>query len=150
VAKVLIVEDSPVTRARMRTSLSKQGYEIKEAANGREALTMLEVFTPDCILLDLMMPEMGGLDFLRRQNERGAHPPVVVLHTGFPESTLAACRAEGAIDFLLKPFDPDELTSAVREAVALNAASGAGIDRDEVASRPVSFAPHSPRGASRR
>jgi CheY-like chemotaxis protein len=149
VAKVLIVEDSPVTRARMRTSLSKQGYEIKEAANGREALTMLEVFTPDCILLDLMMPEMGGLDFLRRQNERGAHPPVVVLHTGFPESTLAACRAEGAIDFLLKPFDPDELVSAVREAVALNAASGVGIDHDSLLPRSVSLEPRSP-GASRR
>ena len=148
-AKVLIVEDSPVTRARMRTSLSKQGYEIKEAANGREALTMLEVFTPDCILLDLMMPEMGVLDFLRRQNERGTHPPVVVLHTGFPESTLAACRAEGAIDFLLKPFDPDELVSAVREAVALNAASGAGFDHDSLLTRSESLSPRSP-GASRR
>ena len=148
-AKVLIVEDSPVTRVRMRGTLSKLGYDIKEAANGREALTMLEVFTPDCILLDLMMPEMGGLDFLRRQNERGAHPPVVVLHTGFPESTLAACRAEGAIDFLLKPFDPNELVSAVREAVALNAASGAGFDRDEVTSPPLTLARRSPDSSRR-
>jgi CheY-like chemotaxis protein len=149
VAKVLVVEDSPVTRARMRATLSRQGYEVKEAVNGREALTMLEVFTPDCILLDLMMPEMGGLDFLRRQNERGAHPPVVVLHTGFPESTLEACRAEGAIDFLLKPFDSDELASAVREAVALHAAAGAGIDRDAVSSPAVALARRSP-DASRR
>lgn len=122
-AKVLIVEDSPLTRARMRDVLSLRGYEVLEAANGREALELLEIGTPDCILLDLMMPEMGGLDFLRRRNERETRCPVVVLHTGFPESTQAACRAEGAIDFLLKPFDADELAAAVREAVALSAAN---------------------------
>ena len=126
-ATILIVGDSPMTRARMRDVLSLQGYEVQEAANGREALTLLDTITPDCVLLDLMMPEMGGLDFLRRRNEREERSPVVVLHTGFPESTQAACRAEGAIDFLLKPFDADELLAAVREAVALNAAAGRGV-----------------------
>ena len=116
-----------MTRARMRDVLTLQGYEVTEAANGREALMLLETFTPDCILLDLLMPEMGGLDFLRRRNELVERSPVVVLHSGFPESTQAACRAEGAIDFLLKPFDADELLSAVREAVALRAASGHGV-----------------------
>lgn len=127
-AKILIVEDSPSTRARMRDVLTLQGYEVMEAANGREALMLLETCTPDCVLLDLLMPEMGGLDFLRRRNELEERSPVVVLHTGFPESTQAACRAEGAIDFLLKPFDADELVSAVREAVALRAASGHGVE----------------------
>jgi len=134
VATVLIVEDSPVTRARMCGVLAARGYEVKEAANGREALAMLRAVTPDCILLDLMMPEMGGLDFLRRRNELEARCPVVVLHTGFPESTQAACRAEGASDFLLKPFDEDELTSAVREAVALKASVEAAPERTDVAS----------------
>ena len=120
---ILIVEDSAVMRGRMREVLIAQGHVVKEAGNGREALTMLECFTPDCILLDLMMPEMGGLDFLRRQNERGTPPPVIVLHSEFPESTQAACRAEGAIDFLIKPFDESELRAAVREAVAARAST---------------------------
>jgi CheY-like chemotaxis protein len=123
VATILIVEDSSVTRGRMRDVLTSQGHEVREAANGRDALTLLERFTPECILVDLMMPEMGGLDFLRRQSESRARPPVIVLHTDFPESTRDACRAAGAVDFVLKPFDESELTTAVRGAVALGTTS---------------------------
>ena len=98
------------------------------AISGQEGLRLFFAHQPDLVIVDLMMPEMGGLDFLRRRNERETRSPVVVLHTGFPESTQVACRAEGAIDFLLKPFDADELLSAVREAVALSAAAGRGVE----------------------
>ena len=137
-ANILIVDDSAIQRGRMREALRTQGHDVREAGDGREALTVLEGFAPECILLDLMMPEMGGLEFLRGQAERGRRTPTVVLHTDFPESTQEACRLEGAIDFLLKPIDEKELQSVVREALAAHAARTGGNDSGRTASAPIS------------
>ena len=82
-ARVLLVEDQPDARAQTRSLIAKQGFAVIEAANGREALERLaaEATAPDLILLDLLMPEMDGFEFLveRRANAAWREIPVVVL-----------------------------------------------------------------------
>ena len=80
-SQVLIVEDDPTTRDVLGRSLVKQGWDVAEAANGRQALERIQHHEPALILLDLMMPEMNGFEFLSelRQNDRWANLPVVVL-----------------------------------------------------------------------
>ena len=80
-AHVLIVEDNPDDRRLMAEYLGEDGFDLKVAANGREALTMMETYTPDVILLDLMMPVMDGLSFLDvlRTDPRRRHIAVVVI-----------------------------------------------------------------------
>ena len=79
--KVLIVDDNPVDRRLMIESLQGDGLELRTAGNGLEALLSLEAFSPDLILLDLLMPEMDGMKFLTqlRQNPRHEHLPVVIV-----------------------------------------------------------------------
>ena len=80
-SQVLIVEDDPTTRDVLKRSLVKQGWDVAEAANGRQALERVEVQEPALILLDLMMPEMNGFEFITelRENEKWQDIPVVVL-----------------------------------------------------------------------
>ena len=80
-SQVLIVEDDPTTRDVLSRSLVKQGWDVAEAANGRQALDRVEAHEPALILLDLMMPEMNGFEFITqlREHEKWQHVPVVVL-----------------------------------------------------------------------
>ena len=79
--RILIVEDNADLRAVLVDALTDVGYEIGEASNGLEALAHAEAWLPDAILLDLMMPDMDGAEFLRARRERPflAHIPVMVL-----------------------------------------------------------------------
>ncbi|HEX8324746.1 MAG TPA: response regulator [Tepidisphaeraceae bacterium] len=80
-SQVLIVEDDPTTRDVLSRSLVKQGWDVAEAANGRQALERVQQHEPALILLDLMMPEMNGFEFITelREHEQWQHVPVVVL-----------------------------------------------------------------------
>jgi DNA-binding response OmpR family regulator len=102
--KVLIVEDDSFLANAYRVKLSKQGFEIKIAGDGIEALSTLKAFTPDVILLDLVMPNMDGFTFLRtmRADEKIKDIPVIVAsNLGQKEDTDEAKKL-GAIDFVIK------------------------------------------------
>jgi two-component system response regulator RpaA len=105
---ILICEDEPALRELVRASLDG-GYEFAEASDGYVALQLARELSPDAMILDLMLPGLGGLDVLAeiRADERLAQLPVLVI-TAWSE-TLEDLLAAGADDFLPKPFDPDQL-----------------------------------------
>lgn len=111
---ILICDDEPALRELVRASLS-DGYRFAEASDGLVALELARELEPDVVVLDLMLPRMGGLDVLAQlqTDERLRHVPVLVI-TAWNE-TREDVLAAGAAEFVSKPFDPDELKAAIEE-----------------------------------
>jgi DNA-binding response OmpR family regulator len=110
--RVLVVDDDPDLREFLRLMLTSMGFEVSSAANGREALDVMDGHDPDLILLDMKMPVMNGWEFCRALEGRGVRPPIVVL-TAAPDP--AARAAEACADgWLGKPFEYEELEATVR------------------------------------
>ncbi len=116
-SQILIIEDSAFQRNKIRGALETVGYEPFEAASGYKGLEMAIADKPDCILLDLIMPGMGGLEVLRTLRNREISIPVVVLTADIQESTRGQCLQLGAAAFISKPFKDVELIHAVRKAL---------------------------------
>ncbi len=120
---VLIVDDQQGLRESLRSLLNSRGYGAEVAAGGCAALTRLDQApTPDIVLLDLVMPDMSGLDVISAICERKLETRIVVLsgETSFDYVKQALTR--GAVDFLRKPYEPEELCSTlarVRQALEL-------------------------------
>jgi len=114
--RTLIVDDEPIARKVLREELgSFDDVEIiGEADNGLSALEKISADQPDLVLLDLQMPEMGGLEVVRNL-KHGTHMPVIVIVTAYDKYALQAFEA-GAIDYLLKPVGADRLAQAVERA----------------------------------
>ena len=107
-AKILIVDDSVFQRRSLRKILDIDGHDIQEAANGRQGLEMLATSTPDCILLDILMPDMNGLSFLKALQQQKATIPVVVLTADIQDTTSQECLKLGAKEVIHKPLLPAE------------------------------------------
>src|SRR5580658_276955 len=114
--RTLIVDDEPIARKVLREELDSfdDVETIGEADNGALALEKISAEHPDLVLLDLQMPEMGGLEVIRNL-KRGTHMPVVVMVTAYDQYALQAFEA-GAIDYLLKPVGAERLAVAVERA----------------------------------
>ncbi len=106
---ILIVDDSRFQRTFVRRILDPEGYTILEAGNGREALDVLSESTPDCILTDLIMPDMRGLALLEALQRRGSTIPALVLTADIQEAVKEQCLQLGALDVLHKPIKPQVL-----------------------------------------
>ncbi len=113
---VLIIEDDPALRVRMRSYARALGLNTQEAGDGEEALTRLAVHTPDLIVTDLHMPRMDGRTFLTRLRELPGHgeTPVLVVTADDARATKMELFQRGADDFILKPFDPDEFQARLK------------------------------------
>jgi DNA-binding response OmpR family regulator len=108
---VLIVDDQEVIRDTLQTALDDEGFTVECAANGKEALDILERWDPCVILLDLMMPVMDGWAFCEEQRRSGDRTPVVLLSAaGGLDEQVKTLRAAG---FITKPFDIDNVISAI-------------------------------------
>jgi CheY-like chemotaxis protein len=118
-ASLLIVDDSQIQRGLIREFLRDGNHEIREVETGGAALGELDHSRPDCVILDLLMPEMGGLDVLRRMQERGVRTPVIVTGLNGVESTQEVCRQLGAAGWVHKPIDRDELLEEVERVLRL-------------------------------
>jgi two-component system, OmpR family, KDP operon response regulator KdpE len=114
--KVLIVDDEPPIRKLLRMGLNAQGYEVLDAANGKAALELLAQ-KPDLIILDLGLPDMQGLDLLRRIREQNESVPIVVLSSRGDETAKVEALDIGADDYVTKPFGMDELLARIRAAL---------------------------------
>jgi DNA-binding LytR/AlgR family response regulator len=114
--RTLIVDDEPIARMVLREELASfDDVEIVgEADNGAVALEKISADHPDLVLLDLQMPEMGGLEVVRNL-KRGTHMPVIVIVTAYDKYALQAFDA-GAVDYLLKPVAEERLAEAVERA----------------------------------
>jgi response regulator RpfG family c-di-GMP phosphodiesterase len=124
---ILIVEDEPGLREAYAEALGLQGYTVRTAANGEDALEALAQAPVDLVLSDLKMPRMGGEEMLREITLRGFNPAVIFL-TGYGTIESAVnCLKLGASDYLLKPFDMHQLF----KKIALVLASGARLHNRE-------------------
>ncbi len=110
---VLAVDDEAGILRLIKLELSTQGFRVVTAASGDEALRTAEEQRPDIALLDIVMPEMTGLEVMRRLRERSSIPVILLTAKG-SESDKVRGLELGADDYLSKPFSPDELSARVR------------------------------------
>ncbi|MCP4360951.1 MAG: response regulator transcription factor [Chloroflexi bacterium] len=115
--KILVVDDEKNIRRGLRTVLSKQGHEIREAASAEEALQTFTVFKCEVAILDIRMPGMSGVELLTAVREHWPHIAIIILTGhGTLDSAMTAVKA-GAHDYLLKPAQPDTILKTVTEAL---------------------------------
>jgi len=113
-ARVLVVEDDPSVRHALIRALGLEGYEVGDAADGLAALEQLDAGPADAIVLDMMMPNLNGLDVCRRLRERGDRTPILMLTARHETADRVAGLDAGADDYLVKPFDVAELFARLR------------------------------------
>lgn len=108
----MVIDDDAATARMISLALREEGYAVRSASDGEDALSKLEPEAPDIIVLDLEMPGMNGRAFYRELRARGLEMPVVIV-SGF--GAHAGQRELGADTYLTKPFNPDDLLDKVRE-----------------------------------
>lgn len=113
---ILVIEDEPEIRELLRTNLEVRGFDVKEAADGAEAIDSLFDSKPDLVLLDLMMPEIDGFDVLEfiRGRPESQYVPVILLTALSEEADRIRGLSLGAQDYVVKPFSIDELMLRVK------------------------------------
>ncbi|WNG58703.1 sigma-54-dependent Fis family transcriptional regulator [Archangium gephyra] len=149
---VLVVDDEEQVRTFLGELLGSSGYQVRCASSGSQALEMLSGGSFDVVLLDVMMPEMSGLEVLRRYRASGGGAPVIVLSALSGAEDAMRAMKMGASDYLSKPFSSDELEDAMsralgsrmpaRQAPVAQAAS-AGASREEASGERILIS-HSP------
>jgi two-component system KDP operon response regulator KdpE len=112
---ILIVEDELPIRRFLRSSLQENGFRVIEAADGRSALESAVARKPDMVLLDLMLPDMDGIDVLKRLRQWTAAPVIILSARGQEDDKISGLDA-GADDYLTKPFGVAELLARMRAA----------------------------------
>src|SRR5437016_12175743 len=155
-ASVLVVEDEPDIRHLITHHLEREGFRCREVTTGAEALRAVRTSMPDLVVLDLMLPEMDGLDVCRRLrvDARTAAIPIIMLTAKSDEVDRVVGLELGADDYIAKPFSPKELVARVRavlrrsqqrEAPRVLRAGGITLDPFrhlvQVDGRPVTLTP---------
>ncbi len=120
--QILVVEDDPVQRRLLKNAIERNGHVVHQAENGRIGLEMVkrDPSLYNVIVLDLMMPEMTGLEFLEALHDFGTQIPVIVqTGQGGIETVVQAMRA-GAFDFVVKPVSPERISTSISNAMKLD------------------------------
>ncbi len=116
--RLLIVDDEKNIRMTLRQCFSSEAYDLSEAVNGEEALNALEKENFDLVLLDIRMPGLTGLEVLNKMREKSIKTDVIIMTAyGSVEKAVEAMKL-GAIDFIGKPFTPEEIREIVSEVLA--------------------------------
>ena len=115
--RILVADDSKLQRAFVRFSLDDIGYEVLEAANGESALEVTRNQSPDCILLDLYMPDISGRDVLQTLRSEGIDTPIIIVTADVEDQTRQQCLKLGANLVINKPKDPQDLVDAIAEVL---------------------------------
>jgi two-component system KDP operon response regulator KdpE len=124
-SSVLLIEDEPEIRRFLRNTLPHHGYHLYEAASGGEGLAQAQARNPDLVLVDLGLPDMDGLEVIRKLRE-WAQMPVIVLSARGQEQVKVTALDGGADDYMTKPFGVDELLARLRTALRHAAKSQVG------------------------
>lgn len=117
--KVLIIEDDEGIADFLRLELEHEGYSVLYAADGRSALELFEHDTPDIILLDIMLPQLNGLEVLRRIRKKSCVPIIMLTARGETFDKVSGLDS-GADDYLAKPFEIEELLARMRAVMRRN------------------------------
>ncbi|MEU0306644.1 response regulator transcription factor [Streptomyces cyaneofuscatus] len=128
--RILIVDDEPAVREALQRSLVFEGYGTQVAVDGYDALAMAEAYAPDLIVLDIQMPRMDGLTAARRIRATGSTTPILMLTARDTVGDRVTGLDAGADDYLVKPFELDELFARIRALLRRSsyAASAAGAE----------------------
>lgn len=125
---ILVVDDETQITRVLRMALTGRGYNVRTAGDGVEALEVMQQWTPDLVITDLSMPNMGGLELCRRIRSKSAVSIIVLSVRGEEESKVEALNT-GADDYVTKPFNMNELVSRVR--AGLRRSCGAALVKPE-------------------
>ncbi len=112
--RVLVIEDEQKVANFISQGLQEEGYEVEVAYDGRQGLELEKQSTFDIILLDLMIPEIDGLEVLKRIRERGSHVPVLIITAKSSKEDVVRGLDTGSDDYLTKPFSFEELLARIR------------------------------------
>jgi DNA-binding response OmpR family regulator len=124
---IMMVDDDPGVLKLYGLFFELNGYRLLKARDGRSGLVMLDHETPDLFILDVMMPEMSGIEFCQhvRARPETAHVPVLMLSAWGDQKIVDEAFAAGATGYLSKPMEPKELEAKVRELLGQAALSAA-------------------------
>ncbi|MEV5380555.1 DNA-binding response regulator [Streptosporangium nondiastaticum] len=135
-ARILIVDDEPAVREALRRSLAFEGYATELAVDGLDAVTKVASYDPELIVLDVLMPRMDGLTAARRLRASGVTVPILMLTARDTVGDRVTGLDAGADDYLVKPFELDELLARIRALLRRSAYATAA----PAASATLSFA----------
>jgi len=116
--KILYVEDEAEAREELTDVLKRRAGKVITAENGRQGLELFEAHTPDIVIADLYMPEMDGLEMLRRIREGGHEPAVIVVSAVEDVETILSAIDTGIVKYILKPVNMQELLEVLAERAA--------------------------------
>lgn len=138
--KILIVEDDNDINSLLRRILTGAGYQVVQAYSGTEALLQYPSVSPDLVLLDLMLPGLSGSQVLGKlRGEMSSDVPVIILSAKDGLSDKVALLDIGADDYIVKPFEPDEVVARIR--AALRRRSKASAAQEELIYKNISLRP---------
>ncbi|NJD57296.1 MAG: response regulator [Nitrospirae bacterium] len=117
--KIMTVDDSASMRQMVGFTLRQHGYDIVEAVNGADALKKLEKEKIDMMITDINMPEMDGINLVRKVRENPSYKfiPIIILTTEYQTEKKEEGKAAGATGWIVKPFRPDQLVGVVRKVM---------------------------------
>jgi CheY-like chemotaxis protein len=114
-SRILITDDSLLQRKTLSAIVQNEGHTVETATNGREALEIIQANPPDCLLLDMLMPEVDGIQVLETLKANDCRLPVIVLTADIQEWMKTRCLELGAAAFLNKPVKQDRLCAALKQ-----------------------------------
>ncbi len=118
---VLVVDDAAFMRMMIRDILAKEGYVIHEAVNGRDAVEKYGELRPDLVTMDITMPEMSGLEALRAIRALDSSARVLMVSAMGQQKMIVEALESGAMDFLVKPFQPTKVLETVKKCLQTQA-----------------------------
>lgn len=116
--KILIVDDSSFSRKIINNICTKHGYQTEQAVDGLDALDKIPNYQPDCILLDLLMPNMDGFAVIKHLRQQKNEVPIIVLSADIQTSTYDECMQQGATEFINKPPQEAKIISTLERILA--------------------------------
>ena len=139
--KILLVDDEENIRLLVKVNLEKVGYEVIEAPDGKKAMELLQTNIVDLVVLDLMLPEMDGLEVCRliRRDSRTANLPIIMLTAKTEEIDRVIGLELGADDYLTKPFSQRELLARVKAILRRSGSKEESLEELEVGALKMNF-----------
>lgn len=116
-ARIMVVDDAAFMRMKCVKLLTSNGYTVLEASTGAEAVETYKADRPDAVLLDITMPDMDGLQALKEIRDFDSNAQVAMVTAMGQQSIVLEALANGARDFIVKPFDPERVLAAVEKLV---------------------------------